>query len=54
MAKAMLKQTIGIGSGSSLIMGAVPVNDLATTLQRPMAVALFSIGKMRSSVKLAK
>jgi len=54
VARATLKHTIGTGSGNSFIIGAVPVRPLATTLQRPIAVALFSIGKILSSVKLAK
>jgi hypothetical protein len=49
-----MKNTIGIGSGNSLIIGLKPVKLLAQILQMPIAVALFSIGNILSSIKLAK
>lgn len=52
--RIMMKKPMGIGSEISLIMGANPVRPLATRLQNPIAVALLCIGKILSSVKLAK
>lgn len=49
-----MKYTIGMGSYSSLTIGLKPVKVLAQTLQTPRAVALLSMGKIRSSIKLAK
>jgi len=54
MIKIPTKKTIGIGSYNSLIMGLKPVKVLAHMLQIPIAVALFSIGNILSSIKLAK
>jgi len=48
------KHTIGIGAFNSFIIGLSPVSDLATTLQMPIAVALFSTGNILLSTKLAK
>lgn len=54
MNKIPTKKTIGIGSYSSLIIGLNPVKVLAQILQMPIAVALFSIGNILLSIKLAK
>ena len=52
--RIMMKKPMGIGSEISLIMGAIPVSALAIRLQNPIAVALLWMGKILSSVKLAK
>ena len=52
--KEATKNTMGIGSRNSLIIGLRPVKLLAPILQMPIAVALCSIGNILSSIKLAK
>ena len=44
------KVSIGSGAGNSLMIGARVVMDLATTLQMPIAVALFADGNMLLSL----
>jgi len=49
----MMKNTIGGGSINSLIMGAVIVRERPIKLHMPTPVALFSIGNILLSEKLA-
>ena len=52
--RIVTKNTIGVGSFISLIIGLIPAKVLATRLQMPIAVARLSIGKILLSMKLAK